>query len=62
MTATKTPAEHAAELRAEAEAAPPGPEREYLLWIAKEWDKLIDGVPSRMLTASQSGKLGRRDR
>jgi hypothetical protein len=62
MTAPKTPAEYAAELRAEAEATPPGPARNYLLWIADEWDKLIDGVPARMLPAIQSGKLGRRDR
>jgi hypothetical protein len=62
MSPPKTPAEYAAQLRAEAEATPPGPERDNLLWIAKEWDKIIDGVPARMLPAIQSGKLGRRDR
>jgi hypothetical protein len=38
---TRTPTQHAAELRRDAEASF-GDRRAYLLWLADEWEKIAD--------------------
>jgi hypothetical protein len=56
MLQPKTALDYAAELRTQAEALPPGPERDHLDWLIGEWDKSAGRDATRIPTVSRLGK------
>jgi len=58
----KTALDYAAELRAQAEALPPGPARDHLDWLIGEWDKTATRDAASVPTVSRLGKRRRRYR